>query len=186
MDQGRLISSPWAEGLYSFRRIGPATGSAYYFFIVIVIRHETTAAAPWALLLLVRTLFNDAITVAVWTGFHVCLPVDTSQSPIRQPYVVHRASIANLTKRPATDTRRHGPAKSRPRLRQYVRLSDGQSVCGRLELQWAEHADDAALPSASAILDVVQAVTMQGIRKDLHPERPQTSCDTMLTAPHCR
>jgi hypothetical protein len=48
------------------------SGSAYYFFIVIVIRHETTAAARWALLLVVRTLFNDAITVAVWTSFHVC------------------------------------------------------------------------------------------------------------------
>jgi hypothetical protein len=37
--------------------------------IIIVIRHETTAAARWALLLFVRTLFNDAITVALWTGF---------------------------------------------------------------------------------------------------------------------
>ena len=54
--------------------------SAYYFFIVIVIRHETTAAARWALPFIVRTLFNDAITVAVWTGFHVCFPVDTSAS----------------------------------------------------------------------------------------------------------
>ena len=44
-------------------------GSAGHFFIIIVIRHETTAAAPWALLLIVRTLFNDAITVAV-----VCYP----------------------------------------------------------------------------------------------------------------
>jgi hypothetical protein len=52
----------------------------YYFFVVIVIRHEATAAARWALLLIVRTFFNDAITVAVWTGFHVCLPVDTSAS----------------------------------------------------------------------------------------------------------
>jgi len=47
---------------------------AYYFFIVIVIRHETTAAAGWALLLIVRTFLNDAITVAVRTGFHVWLP----------------------------------------------------------------------------------------------------------------
>jgi len=36
---------------------------------MIVIRHETTAAARWALLLIVRTLSNDAITIAVWTGF---------------------------------------------------------------------------------------------------------------------
>jgi hypothetical protein len=56
----------------------PTAGSACYFFIIIFIRHETTAAARWALLLIVRTLFYDAITVAVWTGFgfHVCLPVD--------------------------------------------------------------------------------------------------------------
>jgi len=64
--------------------------SAYYF--VIVIRHETTAAARWALPFIVRTLFNDAITVAVWTGFHVCLPVDTSASldvaslPLARPW----------------------------------------------------------------------------------------------------
>jgi len=48
--------------------------SAGHFFIIIVIRHETTAAAPWALLLIVRTLFNDTITVAVWTGFHGAPP----------------------------------------------------------------------------------------------------------------
>jgi hypothetical protein len=58
-------------------------GSARHFFIIIVIRHETTAAAPWALLLIVRTLFNDAITVAVWTGFHVRLPVDACASLTR-------------------------------------------------------------------------------------------------------
>jgi hypothetical protein len=27
------------------------------------------------LLLIVRTFFNDAVTVAIRTGFHVCLPV---------------------------------------------------------------------------------------------------------------
>jgi hypothetical protein len=53
-------------------------GSARHFFIIIVIRHETTAAAPWALLLIVRTFLNDAIAFAVWTGFHACLPVNTS------------------------------------------------------------------------------------------------------------
>ena len=57
----------------------------YFFLIIIVIRHETTAAARWALPLIVRTLFNDAITVAVWTGFgfHVCLPVDILASLTR-------------------------------------------------------------------------------------------------------
>jgi hypothetical protein len=60
-------------------------GSACYFFIIIVIRYETAAAARWALPLIVRTLFNDAITVAVWTGFgfHVCLPVDILASLTR-------------------------------------------------------------------------------------------------------
>jgi hypothetical protein len=64
-----------------FPLIGPTAGSAYSFFIVVVIRHETTAAACWALLLIVRTLLNDAITVAVWAGFHVCLPVDNLREP---------------------------------------------------------------------------------------------------------
>jgi hypothetical protein len=63
------------------RRIGSPAGSAHHLIIIIVIRHETTAAARWALLLIVRTLFNDAITVAVWTGFHVCLPVDSFDEP---------------------------------------------------------------------------------------------------------
>src|SRR5215831_10204428 len=44
----------------------------YYFLMaVIVIRHETAATARWTLPLIVRTFFNDTITVAVWTGFHV-------------------------------------------------------------------------------------------------------------------
>ena len=44
----------------------------YYFFLaVVVIRYETTATARWALLFVVRAFFNDTITVAVWTGFHV-------------------------------------------------------------------------------------------------------------------
>jgi hypothetical protein len=79
-----------------FRRIGSSAGSAYYFFIFIVIRHKTTAAARWALLLIVRTLFNDAFTVAVWTGFHVGLPVGIFSSLTRQPNVMHRGSIARL------------------------------------------------------------------------------------------
>src|SRR5207248_448018 len=62
-------------------RIGPPAGSAYHFFIVTtVIRNKTLAAARWALLLIVRAFFNDAITVALWTGLHVRLPVDTSAS----------------------------------------------------------------------------------------------------------
>ena len=46
----------------------------YYFFLaIVVIGYETTATARWALLFIVRAFFNDTITVAVWTGFHVRL-----------------------------------------------------------------------------------------------------------------
>jgi hypothetical protein len=65
---------PFGLKLIPFGRLGRLAGSVYYFFIVIIIRHEATAAAHWALLLIVRILFNDAITIAVRTGFHVCLP----------------------------------------------------------------------------------------------------------------
>ena len=44
----------------------------YYFFLaVVVIGYENTATACWTLLFIVRAFFNDTITVAVWTGFHV-------------------------------------------------------------------------------------------------------------------
>ena len=63
----------------------PTAGSACYFFIIIFIRHETTAAARWALPLIVCTLFNDAIAVALWTdfGFHVRLSVALSNNASR-------------------------------------------------------------------------------------------------------
>jgi hypothetical protein len=48
-------------------------GLYYFFLAVVVIRYKTTATARWALLLIVRAFFNDTITVAVWTGFHVRL-----------------------------------------------------------------------------------------------------------------
>ena len=55
------------------------SGGMYHFVIIIVfIRYETTAAACWALLLIIRTLFDDAITIAVWTGFHVRFSVALS------------------------------------------------------------------------------------------------------------
>jgi hypothetical protein len=50
-------------------RIWSRAGRACDFFIVVVIRYETTAAAPWALLLIVRTFFNDAVAVADWKVF---------------------------------------------------------------------------------------------------------------------
>ena len=83
--------------MYPFRQIGPPAGSAYFFIfivIVVVIRHETTATARWALLLVVRTFFTDAITVAVWTGFHVRLPVDTSANPTRQAVISWRLRLS--------------------------------------------------------------------------------------------
>jgi hypothetical protein len=40
---------------------------------VVVVRYETTATARLALLFIVGAFFNDTITVAVWTGFHVRL-----------------------------------------------------------------------------------------------------------------
>jgi hypothetical protein len=40
---------------------------------VIVIRYETTATARWTSPFIVRAFFNDTITVAVWTRFHVRL-----------------------------------------------------------------------------------------------------------------
>jgi hypothetical protein len=48
-------------------------GVYYFFLAIVVIRYETTATARRALLLIVRAFFNDTITVAVWTGFHVRL-----------------------------------------------------------------------------------------------------------------
>jgi hypothetical protein len=57
--------------------------SVYYFFLVVfVIRYETTAAARWALLFIVRTFSNDAVTVAVRASFHVC-PSSRSFTPLR-------------------------------------------------------------------------------------------------------
>ena len=54
----------------------------YYFFLaVVVIGYETTATARWALLFLVHAFFGDTITVAVWTGFHVCASWDADERP---------------------------------------------------------------------------------------------------------
>jgi len=64
---------------HRFAGIGSrANGACHFLVFIIVIRHETTAAAPWALLLIVRALFNDAFAIAVWTGFHVRLSVALS------------------------------------------------------------------------------------------------------------
>ena len=41
--------------------------------MAVVVTYETTATARWALPFIVRAFFNDTITVAVWTDFHVRL-----------------------------------------------------------------------------------------------------------------
>jgi hypothetical protein len=79
-----------------FHRIDSPDGSACYFFIIIVIRYETAAAASWALLLIVGTLFNDAITVAIWTGFHVSLPAGAFASLTRKPDGPSRSPSSGL------------------------------------------------------------------------------------------
>jgi hypothetical protein len=59
------------------------------------------------LLLIVRTLFNDAITIAVWTGFHVCLPVDTLEplnAEDRDDKVWIANSVLNVVVRRKTQT----------------------------------------------------------------------------------
>ena len=53
--------------------------------VVVVVRYETTATARWALLFIVRAFFNDTITVAVSTGFHVCLAGMLPQSRAKPP-----------------------------------------------------------------------------------------------------
>jgi hypothetical protein len=49
----------------------PSTSSALRFLTHDVIKK--TSLCCWALLFIVRAFFNDTITVAVRTGFHVCL-----------------------------------------------------------------------------------------------------------------
>ena len=56
-------------------------GVYYFFLAVVVIRYETTATARWALLFLVHAFFGDTITVAVWTGFHVCASWEADERP---------------------------------------------------------------------------------------------------------
>jgi hypothetical protein len=62
---------------------GLAIGDCLYniLIIVVVIRYETATTARLALLLIVRTFFNDTITIAVRTSFHVSLPVSSHKNP---------------------------------------------------------------------------------------------------------
>jgi hypothetical protein len=63
----------------------------YFFIVVIIIRHETTATACRALTFIVRIFVNDTITIAVWTSFHVYVPIEVGHNWIKlhtsfQPY----------------------------------------------------------------------------------------------------
>jgi hypothetical protein len=82
------------------RRLMPTAGSAGYFFIVIIIiiRHETTAAASWALLLVISALFNNAITVAVWTGLHRSPPRSTPIPEIRKGLETNRSILVEVSR----------------------------------------------------------------------------------------
>jgi hypothetical protein len=41
----------------------------YYFFLVVIIMHETKATAFRTLMFIIGIFVNDAIAIAVWTGF---------------------------------------------------------------------------------------------------------------------
>ena len=66
----------------------------YFFMVVVVVRYETTATARWALLFIVRAFFNDTITVAVSTGFHVRL---MGMLPCPRDYIRSCFADATLT-----------------------------------------------------------------------------------------
>src|SRR5690348_4783847 len=69
----------------------------YYFFLaIVVIRYETTATACRALLFVVRALFNDAIPIAIWTGFHLRTSSDAyapTPSNIRDRHLIYLMSV---------------------------------------------------------------------------------------------
>jgi hypothetical protein len=58
---------------YSQRKLNIRLSCVYDVLVVTVVRYKTIATARRALLFIVRAFFNDTITVAVWTGFHVRL-----------------------------------------------------------------------------------------------------------------
>jgi len=49
--------------------------------IVDVISYKTKATARRALTFIVRIFVNDAIAIAVWTRFHVCVCIEVEPSP---------------------------------------------------------------------------------------------------------
>ena len=87
----------------------------YYFFLAVVaIGYETTAPARRALLLIVGAFFNDTITVAVWTGFHVRL-----MGMLPQPRDYIRRCFAD----PAIAARPHDPLSANSGHRQSAIVS---------------------------------------------------------------
>ena len=66
------------EGFHCSRK---ATCVYYSLRIVgFIIRHETRAAARRILMFVVRAFFNDALTVAVGTSFHVAYQIEVEIS----------------------------------------------------------------------------------------------------------
>jgi hypothetical protein len=61
--------------------VGQIARCFYYFFMIaVVIRYKTKATARRALTFIVRIFVNDAIAIAVWTSFHVCIEIERSHT----------------------------------------------------------------------------------------------------------
>ncbi len=71
--------------------------SLYYLFVVVVVvRYETTATTRWASMFLVRPFFNDTITIALWTSFHVCLRTLRTQLVERNYCRIDRLTVLGV------------------------------------------------------------------------------------------
>jgi hypothetical protein len=51
------------------RTVTQSAGSYDFLIVVVIIRYKPTAAARWASLFIIRTFFNNAFTITVWTRF---------------------------------------------------------------------------------------------------------------------
>jgi integrase len=96
--------------------------------VIVVVRYKTTATARWALLFIVRGFFNDTITVAVWTGFHVRL-----MGMLPQPRDCIRWCFANpaIAARPHDVRAEHGDKPVALLTREHVKVMLAQKVATR-------------------------------------------------------
>jgi len=76
-----------------------SAGSYYFLIVVVIIRYEPAAAARWAFLFIIRTFFNNAFTITVWTRFlcHVDASarrycVTRTLPPKEKPDTIHLAN----------------------------------------------------------------------------------------------